>query len=52
MPIEKYYKQLSEYNNEVFKYLSKSKDLEFENYKGMKRAFDKEVSECRNKKRK
>ena len=52
MPIEKYYKQLEEYNNTVFKHLLVTKELAFKDYKEMKRAFDNEVSECRIEKRK
>ncbi len=52
MPIDKYYEQLEEYNNTVFNYLSEMKSFEFKDYKEMKRAFDNEVNECRNERRK
>lgn len=50
MPIEKYYQQMAEYNDEVFKYLSKSKKLAFKNYQEMRKTFDEEVNECELKK--
>ncbi|MFK7775636.1 MAG: hypothetical protein AB8F94_26070, partial [Saprospiraceae bacterium] len=50
-PTKFHIEQIKEYNNYVFDFLKKSKELEYENVQRMNQAFQTKITICRNEKR-